>query len=688
MSVYPEAVFMDNPLDVALCQQWPSFTPAPQTLASGDVPALVLTGEQDTRLPAAYGDLIIGPLRHGHHFHVPGASHITLAAANPCSRLMALSFLDDPTRPPASGCLASAGSPGFDTPFVIRAAAMRRPVQLLVGLLTVVIVSMSIRTSLSLGRPGLSNWRSGWAWSHSLRLLGWPSLAASSGLIGLAAYAGQTQVLPLQPSEAVAWVLPILVAGQAAFAFSPEDEPALEILLAAPRPPAWTLLERLAILFMAQGSIGLAASLLLVYLTGQPLSLIVNRWLPLLLGLSGLAIAITIITRRAILGILLVTLVWLSLALFGDFALQRWPLAWPLHLYLAPDHADYLLNRLFISLLGLSLMGLAAWRLKETEFLLLGRPRPWRRLPSPLAGPSVAAQTEKADQLPHFQSVVLTQLGAMIRYEFLMQWRRAVWPALVVGLMVTPLLGVVIARADFQGYQAALANGALAPEVAAAEITAKMIPVMWLGVVLTSMLLLPLTVADTIPRDQQEGMRELLDSLPLPPAAYLAGKLFSLWLSLLTGLSLTALVAGGVWWLGIGPFELALFLDMWFVGAALLLAINAGFSLLLAAGQPSQGRAVWVGGGYVLLSLVGLSFAFAEAGGWQWLNPAHPAVVLYYLLGFPGAVQGHDAWTQAGLALIQRVASRDMARLSLVAGLVQVGVLWLIVWQVFKRRKR
>ena len=60
--------------------------------------------------------------------------------------------------------------------------------------------------------------------------------------------------------------------------------------------------------------------------------------------------------------------------------------------------------------------------------------------------------------------------------------------------------------------------------------------------------------------------------------------------------------------------------------------------------------------------------------------------MLYYLLDFPGVIGSYDAWTQAGLALIRQVAGRGEALRSLGAGLLQVGLLWLVVWQWFKRR--
>jgi hypothetical protein len=270
------------------------------------------------------------------------------------------------------------------------------------------------------------------------------------------------------------------------------------------------------------------------------------------------------------------------------------------------------LNRLLLSLAGITLLGISVSRLlNNTEYLLIGKPNARRRRqPSPAAGPVAAPPDRVAVVVASPHRVIPAQLGAMIRYEFLLQWRRVVLPALVVALMVTPILGAFIELETFQGYQTALANGTLALEVAKADITARLISVTWLGVMLISMVMLPLAAANAIPRDQEVGVRELLDALPISPAVYLTGKLLSLWLSLFAGLVLAALVDGGVWRLMIGPFNVRFYVEMWLVNAALVVFINAGLSMLLAAGQPTTRRAIVVGGVVILLSLVGMGFAF------------------------------------------------------------------------------
>jgi hypothetical protein len=110
--------------------------------------------------------------------------------------------------------------------------------------------------------------------------------------------------------------------------------------------------------------------------------------------------------------------------------------------------------------------------------------------------------------------------------------------------------------------------------------------------------------------------------------------------------------------------------------------------MLLAAGQPTTRRAILVGGVYALLCLAGLGFTFAPvADWWRWLNPGRPAVMLYYLVGFPGAMVGSDEWTRAIQGVVQGVASHQDVVISLGMALVQVGLIWLMVWQWLKRRR-
>ena len=59
-------------------------------------------------------------------------------------------------------------------------------------------------------------------------------------------------------------VIPLIAGLHAALLFAPDDEPALELLLAAPRPPVYLIYERLAALIGLQGGLALVLSVLAV----------------------------------------------------------------------------------------------------------------------------------------------------------------------------------------------------------------------------------------------------------------------------------------------------------------------------------------------------------------------------------------------------------------------------------------
>jgi ABC-type transport system involved in multi-copper enzyme maturation permease subunit len=344
---------------------------------------------------------------------------------------------------------------------------------------------------------------------------------------------------------------------------------------------------------------------------------------------------------------------------------------------------EFPLNRLFLGLLGLTLLGLAVTKLvNDPERLLLGSPKTRRN-------PTDIRLTRRGDPLWSLAlpwPVALTQLAAIIRYEFRLQWRSAALPAVVAGLAITPLLGAVVALGDFQGYRGAVAAGTMAADVLRGKITGAMVMPIWVGLSLMALIFIPPLAAETIPRDRQAGVRELLDALPLPPGLYLLGKLLSLWLSLIVAVTAAALTTGLIWWLIIGPFDLVLFLDLWFVGGLGLCLINAGFSLLLAAPQTTTRRAVLVGAAFSLLCLIGTGLLFApQPGWWQWLNPARPAVMLHYMLGLPGVLNRNDDLTRAIAALVARIANRQAVFTALGTGLAQVGLIWLMMWQWLKR---
>jgi hypothetical protein len=193
-------------------------------------------------------------------------------------------------------------------------------------------------------------------------------------------------------------------------------------------------------------------------------------------------------------------------------------------------------------------------------------------------------------------------------------------------------------------------------------------------------MLLPPAVAETIPRDQQFGVRELLNSLPLAPETYLGGKLLSLWVSLLVGVVGVLSVVGTVWWFAIGPFDLGIYLQMLALGAVPVAALSSGLSLLLAANQPSRRRAMAVGIVFGIFCLFNMivsirpspnSLNSPSAWLWRLLDTSHTTLFTYFLWGWTG--------TTSSASIIKMATWTDVVW-DLGIGFAQLVIVGLIAW--------
>jgi len=704
-AVYPESVYADRFIQHEIgplpCDEWPARPrdPMDKLPLVSDIPTLVLIGEYDSTLTPAYGQIFAKNLQRSFIIHVPNAGHGVSIGAGPCVSTLMMDFIRDPTRRPNDACVASYGRPVLDTAFVIRAAAMRLPIQGLIVLVSLIAAWQFVTLGAGFIRSGAR----AFSWRHSLRLVG-ARLAAVSAAAILIAWAGsQAGWLPLKPGSLIALILPVLAAMPAAFLFSPEDEPILEVTLACPRLLSWTLLERLGLLLALEGSVGLSASLLTFQATGETLALTILRWLPPLLLLVGLAVCLTLLTRRAVFSISVTCLLWFAVSAFGDALVTRWPWLWFVHFYLQPDHPFFVLNRWLVAVTGMSLMAWTASRLlRDEERLLLASRKVNKVLRQARTGRAAKGQAldplvSSPDSLP--KEIMcpwlsgLRQLAAMIHFEFLLQWRRRGMTSVIVGLVATPLFVAALTRSQL----AASGAASLEPESSTFQMAlAQMQFGAWMGSALVLTLLLPILVADTVPRDRQWGIRELLNSLPITSSTYLGGKLLSLWASLLVGLGAAGVVTALVWRLVIGPYDLSIFLRLWLVGVVPLALINSGLSMLLAAGQPTTRRAILIGVAFVLVCIVGQAVGlslFADrvvlsvrenvqpgysVGDllWSAMDPGRIALSLYFVIVQPGNALGVPSnLVQA----VRNTVSFDKVWLSIGGGAVQLALIWLVV---------
>ncbi|MBI1259150.1 MAG: hypothetical protein GC204_16900 [Chloroflexi bacterium] len=170
-------------------------------------------------------------------------------------------------------------------------------------------------------------------------------------------------------------VIPLIVGLHTALLFAPDDEPALELLLAAPRPPVYLIYERLAALIGLQGGLALVLSLLAVMTagTGEKLLDVVLVWLPPSVCIVGLCLAATLYARRMAFGVLTAIALCVAMAFGREVILPMFPNLWFMIFYLDPRTVtteQYFLNRLFLVAVGLVGIGLVLYRMRDTEQLL------------------------------------------------------------------------------------------------------------------------------------------------------------------------------------------------------------------------------------------------------------------------------------------------------------------------------
>lgn len=182
-------------------------------------------------------------------------------------------------------------------------------------------------------------------------------------------------------------LLPLTMALQAASLFSPDDEPALEITAACPRPLWWLLAERFAFLLLIYTIIGTSLTLWLfsnipeALRTESYLIIALLRWIAPALFLSFSAMWLTMQGRDAALSAMLIGFVWAALALMSqmfapgapELPLIGWiqPYVWPFHPYMQPTFmptpGDYWLNRAIVIAQGIPLGILSLRYLRHTN---------------------------------------------------------------------------------------------------------------------------------------------------------------------------------------------------------------------------------------------------------------------------------------------------------------------------------
>jgi pimeloyl-ACP methyl ester carboxylesterase len=682
-ATYPESSwarrFIQRDLFPLPCDQWPHALPDPKDSQpwTSDIPTLILHGINDSTLSPSYNNLFTATYRQGTLLTVPDTGHGILPLSL-CANTIARAFINDPGQQLNSSCLTP---PAFRLGFkyTLRGAIVALPIQMASGLLGLGIVWAVVAAVPFIRRRQFSL-----SAKHSLQRLGWALPLAAVGLcvIGLA---GGLQFIGLDPFHTLATILVPLAALQAAFVFSPEDEPMLEVTLATPRPLAWTVVERWGVLVATYAVLGLGLSFGAAAIMGEPVWVTVGRWLPALIFLSALSVILSLILRRALISLSLISLLWFAAYFLGGTMIQVWPFAWPINLYIEPEHLYFWLNRLWLALAGVGLMIYASLRLVQDEERLLLGPRRFTRSK---AAPLVSSESETTEYAEiNSTPSALRQLLGIVQYEVLMQFRQPGLAVFALCLLIIPLINAVIGNEQLNGLSASVAAGLTPADYAQTLVTNQILPIAWLGGLLVSLLVIFIIVADTLPKDKLLDVFEILQSLPLSSNTYLLGKVLSVWAALGLAVLGSALLTSAVNWVRFGAFNLGLYWEMWIVGIGSLVFINSALGVLLTAAQANNRRAVLAG---VLLAvgtlaLMTAGFLFIQSG-WSHFLPGRPSLSLYYLMGYPGASLGptnNSALTQ----VMGSLTSQSAALLDIAAGFGEVLVLGLIVGWWLKRSR-
>ncbi len=263
----------------------------------------------------------------------------------------------------------------------------------------------------------------------------------------------------------------------------------------------------------------------------------------------------------------------------------------------------------------------------------------------------------------------LAQLFGMIRYEFRLQWRQRGLKVMFLSLLLVQAFGALLINQMPQITNAPPEQSQrLLREVIASE--------MWIVPAIFLVILIPIVVAEAIPRDRQLGVRELLDSLPLHPGIYVAGKLLGTWVIVGAGTSLVLLVTGPLFVLAGNPIDLVGYLSAATVGVWVLIVMNCGLTVLAAAGQPGTLRGMLVG--FVCVFIIPLAIV-GIAGPYTWadlLSSLRLPMWWYSPQDRPIVLFGTGLSTEAVFAL------------AITGGLVELAAVWFAIRWWMRRQEK
>jgi hypothetical protein len=267
----------------------------------------------------------------------------------------------------------------------------------------------------------------------------------------------------------------------------------------------------------------------------------------------------------------------------------------------------------------------------------------------------------------------LSQLLGIIQYEIRLQWARR--SLIIVGIcfaIVTLLFLILTTSAtDQEGLTETAVTFGLIFSISPASL-------------LLMLLTLPPVVAEAIAKDQQLGMQELRDALPIPPGLYLAGKVLGVSVCVLVLMTTIALLLWIAALFVLGVADVATYFRVWFTSimpAGLFVSV---LSVLLASRQPTRKRATMVGGLIAIYSLLTLPMGVGDSYDWPqaMLPSAWFALALKAIFSYAAAT----AEIPPALFQFANIPNKFLWQ-TVTAVAVQLIVIWAAVWSWWQWRR-
>ncbi len=234
---------------------------------------------------------------------------------------------------------------------------------------------------------------------------------------------------------------------------------------------------------------------------------------------------------------------------------------------------------------------------------------------------------------------IFHQILAVARTELRLHQRQRGLLVITLGILVVFVLMAFGLRDQLSINMQNVPVGDSEEERAVLASTVMMISVIWTIVYASSIMILPITLAITFARDRRFRVKPLLDSTPLPIAAYLSGKLLGMWAAIALMLGFMAVFTTLTWWIVVAPVDAREVLSMWLLGALPMAVSHTGIIVMLVAWARGYRSAIIAAAAAVIaLILLGAQrwvvfTEFVALGLPDYVNPMRPVLFAYFTMG-------------------------------------------------------